>query len=163
MEINILGLKGYLYKEIYMNKSDAIARKLKSIVEFNKLSGAHLIDLNSTAGLHETEKNVQIEIVMYFRNKYIVMAGEDEVDVPEDMVTEIVNETISSFKEKFDQINYPTLFSVGYDDLYNGMVSDMENYIELSELNSQSQVKQFEFGDIRITETGWSVLLMGEK
>lgn len=146
-----------------MSKSDIIARKLKSLVEFNKLSGVHLIDLNSTVGLHETEKNVPIEIVMYFRDKYIVIAGEDEVDVPEDKLTKIINDTISSFKEKFNQINYPTLFSVGYDDLYNGMASDMENYVEISEMNSPSQVKQFEFGDIRITETGWSVLLMGEK
>lgn len=146
-----------------MSKSGMIARKLKSLVEFNKLSGVHLIDLNNTVGLHEIEKNVPIEIVMYFRDKYIVMSGNDEVDIPEDMVVEVINETISSFKEKFNQINYPTLFSVGYDDLYNGMVSDMENYVELSELKLPSQVKQFEFGDIRITETGWSVLLMGEK
>lgn len=146
-----------------MDKSDAIAIKLKSIVEFHKLSGVHLVDLNSETGLHETEKNVPIEILMYFGSKYIISVGEDELSAPEDMVNEIVNETVSSFKEKFHEINYPTLFSVGYDDLYNGMVSDMTNYVELPELKSPDKVRQFKFGDIRITETGWSILLMGEK
>ena len=146
-----------------MNKSDAIAIKLKSLVEFNKLSGVHLVDLNSVTGLHETEKNIPIEILMYFGNKYIVSAGEDELSAPDDMASEIINETVSSFIEKFHEINYPTVFSVGYDDLYNGMVSDMTNYVELPELKSPDKVRQFEFGDIRITETGWSVLLMGEK
>lgn len=163
MEISILGLKGYLYKEMCMNKSRFILGNIRDFVESNKLIGVHLVDLSTIDNTRCLKNNVPIEILMYFRNKYIVIYGEDKVDVPEDMVTEIINETISSFKEKFQKIDYPTLFSVGYDDLCEGMVSDMENYVELSELNSSGQVKQFEFGDIRITETGWSVLLMGEK